>query len=200
MASLTLTAYAKRRGVSPVAVSKAVRTGRLSGSVVRDERGVPAIADPDLADQEWTANTRQRADRPLVERNRRGTPDQQSDDGIPGQPIVRAGAIPASDTSRDEIPPYNQSQAVRAYHAARREAALADQAEFDRDERRGQLVDAEQARRDVIARYSTVRALLLGVPSALGQRMPDLAARVVPVADELVRAALQELAVDGDAG
>lgn len=54
---ISLRAYAKRRGVSAMAVSNAVKAGRLKDSVTRDENGAPKIADPDLADREWEANT-----------------------------------------------------------------------------------------------------------------------------------------------
>lgn len=40
-----------------MAVSNAVKAGRLKDSVTRDENGSPKIADPDLADREWEANT-----------------------------------------------------------------------------------------------------------------------------------------------
>lgn len=50
-------AYAKHRNVTPMAVSLAIKTGRLSRSVVRDAMGSPKIASIALADQEWEANT-----------------------------------------------------------------------------------------------------------------------------------------------
>jgi P27 family predicted phage terminase small subunit len=53
---LSLRAYAKRRGCSVEAVSRAIKAGRLVASVVTVD-GSPKIADADLADQEWDANT-----------------------------------------------------------------------------------------------------------------------------------------------
>src|SRR5689334_21046405 len=53
---MSLRAYALRRGVSPEAVSRAIRSGRLRDSVVTVGRS-PKIADPELADREWAANT-----------------------------------------------------------------------------------------------------------------------------------------------
>lgn len=73
---------------------------------------------------------------------------------------------------------------------------MADLAELELAERRGSVVDADEARADVIAAYSLVKTRLLGVPSRLAQRVPDLAAKVVPVVDELIREALEELAAD----
>jgi hypothetical protein len=45
-------AYARRRGVSHVAVQRAIREGRISASVVEGR-----IIDPDLADREWDTYT-----------------------------------------------------------------------------------------------------------------------------------------------
>jgi len=100
-------------------------------------------------------------------------------------------------TNTRSIQAFNVSRDLRAAAAARREAASADLAELELAARRGKLVDADQARADVLNRYSLVKTRLLAVPTALGQRLPDLAARVVPVVDELLRDALKELAADG---
>lgn len=193
---LTLTAYAARRGVSTVAVSKAVRTGRLSASVVRDERGQPKIADPELADREWTSNTRQRADLPP----RASEPASSSRAAAPAprqsEPIA-AVERPRSDAPPGDFPPYNVSQAIRAHHQARREAAMADMAELELAELRGELVDAKEADAGYEEHVARAKTRLLGVPAQLGQRMPDIALRVVPVAKELIREALEELSLDG---
>jgi hypothetical protein len=55
-APLSLRAYARRRGVSPEAVSRAIERGRLRESVVR-VGGAPKVANPELADREWARNT-----------------------------------------------------------------------------------------------------------------------------------------------
>lgn len=152
---MSLRAYARRRGVSPEAVSKAVADGRLREAIVRDVRGAPKIANIELADREWEANTRPRIDH------------APTDDG-----------------------------AADAYHSARarRETAQADMAELELAERRGRLIDAEEARADVIKAFSLVKTRLLAVPSRVGQRVPLLADQVVPIVDELIREALEELA------
>lgn len=55
---MTLTDYAKRRGVSIMAVSRAAKRGRLRDCVERNESGrVTGITDPELADKEWDANS-----------------------------------------------------------------------------------------------------------------------------------------------
>lgn len=55
-APLSMRQYAKRRGVSAEAVSKAIRDGRLRLSLTAVD-GRPKIADPEMADREWRENT-----------------------------------------------------------------------------------------------------------------------------------------------
>lgn len=70
---LSFLAYAKRRGVSSEAVRKAHSDGRLRESVVM-VNGKPKIRDPEVADREWDANTRPRADRPAAGRRPQSPP------------------------------------------------------------------------------------------------------------------------------
>ena len=177
-------AYALRRGVSAEAVSKAVAAGRLDKSVARDKNGAPKIADPELADREWAANTRLAIPPP-------GPPR-------PARNSVTAHRIPPTPEPRpDGLPDLNTSRALRAAAGARREAAQADLAELELAAKRGRLIDADQARADVIAAYSVVKTRLLAVPSRVAQRLPHVARAVVPVVDELIREALEELSAEG---
>lgn len=177
---ISLRAYAKQRGVSAEAVSKAVSSGRLRESVAIVD-GQPKIRDPELADREWEANTRQRVDQP------------------PATPARLKRESVERDVT-DDVPDYFESRARREAAAARREAAQADLAELEVDERRGELVSAEDARADVIDMFTVVRTRILGVPTRVAQRLPHVAAEVVPVIEALLREALEELAVEDDGG
>lgn len=190
MTPITLTAYAARRGVSPKAVSKAVAAGRLVESVVRDDHGDPKISDPVLADREWEANTRTRIDRPV-------TPPRAA---VVPIPEVAARWTPPDRPPSSDVPDYNESRALREAAAARREAAKADLAELDVAERKGELVPADEARAVLVDKFTIVKTRILGVPARVAQRMPHLAAEIVPVIDELLRDALEELADDGPDG
>lgn len=169
----SLSAYARQRGVSVEAVSKAVAAGRLRESVVIVD-GRPKIADVALADQEWEANTRPRIDHPRAAR-RRTRADE--DDGVGGEHKE------AYDAAR-----------------ARRESALADLAEIERDEKLEELVPFEEARAYMIDKFTVAKTKILGVPSRLAQKLPHLAAEVSPVLDELLREAMEEFAIDEDDG
>lgn len=190
MTPLTLTAYAKLRGVSVKSVSRAIAAGRLVASVGRTDRGLPTIVDPDLADREWDANTQRRPDQsgapePAPSARAAARPAPQSE-----PPAARA--IPADLPTG--IADLNTSRAVRAHALARRDTAHADLAELELAQMRGRLVDADAARADVEQAYSLVKTRLLRVPSDLAQRLPHLADEVVPVLEELQRQALEELA------
>jgi phage terminase Nu1 subunit (DNA packaging protein) len=90
-----------------------------------------------------------------------------------------AGELP------DGVPPIEVSK-------ARREAALAELAEIDVAERRGELISVEEARADVIDKFAIVRTRLLGIPARVAQRLPRLAGEVVPVLEGLLCEALEE--------
>lgn len=176
----SLREYARHRGVSAEAVRKAIASGRLRDSVVRVD-GVPKIADVDLADREWAAGTRPRVDHEPAR----------------APAALEHGAPPGLE---GRTPDYNDSRALREMHAARREAALADLAEIEVAEKRGELVSVDEARADVINKFTIVKTKILGVPTRIAQRLPSLAAEVVPVVEELLREALEELAAEPDDG
>lgn len=55
-------------------------------------------------------------------------------------------------------------------------------------------------RADLIAKYTVVKTRILGVPARAAQRAPHVAAEVVPLIDDLLREALEELANDDGGG
>ena len=55
---ISLAAYARHRGVSKEAVSRAVKKGRLAKCIERNERGQPKIRSVEEADAEWAETTR----------------------------------------------------------------------------------------------------------------------------------------------
>jgi hypothetical protein len=190
---MSLSAYARRRGVSVEAVSKAVERGRLRGSIVLVD-GKPKIADPELADHEWQANTRPRIDHPPPPK--KPAPKKPAPASKSGDPEV--GSIAGLDELPKGVPRYDVSRAVREYHEARRSGALADVAEIERDKVRDAVVPIDEARAYMIEKFTLVKSRLLGVPSRVAQRLPNLAKQVQPVVDELIREVLLELDDDGD--
>jgi hypothetical protein len=55
-AGISLREFARRRGMTAVSVSRAIKAKRLVRSVIYDRHGAPKIADPSLADQELAAS------------------------------------------------------------------------------------------------------------------------------------------------
>jgi phage terminase Nu1 subunit (DNA packaging protein) len=59
---MSVSEYARRRGVSHFAVQRAIKDGRLTTeSVVTDFKGRPKIIDPVKADEEWEQHTQAKA-------------------------------------------------------------------------------------------------------------------------------------------
>jgi hypothetical protein len=198
---MSLSAYARRRGVSVEAVSKAVERGRLRGSIVMVD-GKPKIGDAELADHEWQANTRPRIDQPPPS-TPKTTKKRANGKQAPAREIEVDSPSHATNAADDSelpagVPRYDVSRAVREFHAARREGALADVAEIERDKVRDGVVPVEEVRAYINEKFTIVKNRLLGVPSRVAQRLPKLAKEVEPVVDELIREVLEELAAEDD--
>lgn len=166
---LSLRAYARRRGVSPEAVSKAIQVGRLRESVVR-VRGAPKIRDPDLADREWAAST----------------------------DLTRAAADIARRADRPAGEPGAGDDLVLSEELAREKHWKANLAELEYRERKGELVEAKDVAKKLTDIIAICRGKLLGIPTRLRQSLPHLSVQDVAKAEELVREALEDLAGMGE--
>jgi hypothetical protein len=185
---MTLTAYAKRRGVSAMTVSRAVKKGRLRASVVRDENGDPKIGDPDLADREWESNT-DYTDAPQRAPN---TPPSAAVQPPP-VPTFSKPPDPADDEPRDP-PEVQPSDATIATSAAREKHWKAKLAELKYREEAGELIPAADVERRLIETFTSSKTKLLGVPSRARQALPHLSVADIGVLEGLVREALEDLA------
>lgn len=168
--------YARHRGVSEAAVSKAVKERRIT---LIDGR-----IDPVVADVQWARNSRVRAHpgrRGVADRQRAGSAvtesagrDVPADDPVV-EPVASvllidegetAGAVPGagSDTAGDLVSPdYNISR-------ARREAAEAAMAEIALRRKRGELIEV-----------SAVEAIWAAALVAVRDHLLQLCARLAPV-------------------
>lgn len=168
---ISLRAYAARRGVSPMAVTYAIRSGRLSRSVGRRPSGFPTIVDPDLADREWAENT-----------------DQMKAAGSLAKP--NAGGASEHEVDPDDGPSFAEA-------AAREKLARARLAELEYQERVGRLVDVNQVMAVFTERITRCRTRLLGVPSKLKSLRPNIDRDALVTLDALIRETLEEVANDG---
>ncbi len=174
---LTQAQYAQHRGVSAVAVHKAVKAGRIS---LLDGK-----IDPVVADIQWAANTRPRVDH--VKREA-AAPEAgiapAAAPATPAAPVIVAHQVDAPATPDD----YWASR-------ARRESAEASIAEMKRAEMEGLLLRADAVRSAWARRIATARDALLQIPSRMA---PLLAAessmdRVAELLELELRQALAEL-------
>lgn len=184
--------YAKRRGVSAMAVSMAISSGRLSKSVVRID-GVPKIADPDLADQEWEANT----DPQRRVNAAGGNPLAWTMASVtvrPGSPAPRAvtdeNEHDAEDLERVAALPEIGTSTARAKHwdAELRELKFKQAA--------GELVPIANVKRRVIEVLTGTKARLLAIPTRARQALPSLSNDDAIEIEKLVREAIEDLERD----
>ncbi|MEW6169876.1 MAG: hypothetical protein AB1651_19660 [Pseudomonadota bacterium] len=151
MALITQAEYARRRGCSKQAVSKAVKAGRLTL--------IDGLVDPELADREWARNTD-----PVQQE--RGAPEQfEVTQRRASDALIADGAAAQS-----------LSDPVLVREKARTERLRAQILEDDLRRRRGELIEADQARRVHFNLARTTRNALLALP-------PRLAPLIAPITD-----------------
>ena len=178
---MSLRQYAKRRGVSAMSVSLAVKAGRLSASVVRDEHGQPKISDPALADQEWDRNTDSQK-----RVNAAGGVDpavlriDDTDRLAPFRAEPRAGVVE----------PQGDSVATAT---ERLKSAQADLAELKFAEAAGELVPAKDVETRLVNVFAACKTRLLAIPSRARQAAPDLTAAQLELIEKLIREACEDL-------
>lgn len=148
--SITLTEFAKICGVSTEAVSKAVRVGRLSKSVTWSKANKPRLI-PELAEQEWAANT---------------DSAQQ-----------RVRAVPPPKAPEPEVEKTAGEQRTATFQQARtlREAYMARLAKLEYEEKTGSLVRADAVKNEAFRIARVVRDGILNIPDRIAG---DLAAEM----------------------
>lgn len=147
---MSMREYARHRGVSAQAVSKAVARKRIS--VVYDAKGNRKI-DPRVADIEWDRNSDESKFRSAGVDNR--TPAEELD--------VPPASIPPSDKVGDAM---RGSRAVR-------ESYNAKLAKLEFEEKSGKLVGVSEVQREAFKLARAVRDSVMNLPDRLA---PELAA------------------------
>lgn len=160
--------YARHRGVTTEAVSKAVKTGRISL--------VGKKVDVLTADRDWAANTQPGQMAAKKTRKAPSKPSKRTRQPPEAQP-------PAGDSS------VNNYASARA----RREDYLARMAEVDFEERAGKLVDAAEMKAAWVKLITEAKTRLLSVPIKCKSRIPGLSALDVSIIESLIRDELEEL-------
>lgn len=198
---LTLGAYAKRRGCSKNAVSKAIKSGRLKLSVVFNASGQPKIADAHLADREWTQNTDQ-------SRTTTKTAGAVQASAATPPPTLTPSTTAAQQRLRDETPAERQPRkpgdpapqldpdarwsVVDATAEQLKWKALLAEAKYKQE--LGELVSAKDVEIVQAGLFTIIRTKLLAVPGKARSNAPHLTLVDVALIDRLIRETLEELA------
>lgn len=196
MALMSFAEYARHRGVSKVAVTYAVRDGRISTTT--DGNGKPCV-ESDIADKEWDKNT--------AHQLRRNTEDTKNGAATGPAPLASkrvepADYEPSKKTWNDDEEPEtdNETEADNTYSKARarKEHYNAELAELKFKEECGKLVDADEVRERWTEIATLLRNRVLSIPSKCKQKMPELNDEQYLAIEEIVREQLAELSSHGD--
>lgn len=193
MPLMSMAEYARHRGVSKVAVTYAVRDGRISTTTNHSGK---RVIDSEAADKEWAANT--------AHEQRRNTSEARPGLAPPEPAIIQPISPPAPTVQigfdRQALgipdrPDVAGDGADNTYARARaqKEHFLAKQAELDYLESAGKLVDVATIQKTWTAVATTVRTKVLGIPSKARQRIPDLTNEQYLILEKLAREALEDL-------
>jgi hypothetical protein len=147
---LSITAYARHRGVSHVAVLKAIKAGRI-------EKEADGTIDPAKADAAWARNTNQAQQRKAAKQSEPQRNEAEAEAPV-GPPIVNSG------------PSFAQSRAIKEAYNARL-------AKLSYEEKSGALVRTDNVK---VAWFNTLRVVrdrTLNLPDRLA---PILAAETDP--------------------
>ena len=151
MTLILKSAYAKHRGVTPAAVTTAIKSGRIADAVVT-QNGKQLI-DLEKAEALWGRNTLQQ-------------PPSTTAGPAPAPPTARQLRDLIQSLPEDEIPDLNESR-------ARREHYQAEKARLEALQGRGELVPAAEVRKEAFGLARAIRDKLMGIADRLA---PQLAA------------------------
>lgn len=183
-----------------MAVSRAIKVGRLARSVVRGRDGKPRIADPELADREWEENTDlSQAPGYVKERADQAAPEVEIP-AAPAPPPAAASPSPAAEAEEADEDDAGGGTLKLGLESAREKHWKAKLAELKYRERESELVEAQLVEQKLAGTFAQVRTKLLGVPSRARQLLPHLDAADVGALEDLVREALEDLVDDEGPG
>jgi len=185
MPLLSKSEAARALGVSRQAVHNAIKENRLSVKV--NTKGVECINSETMR-EEWARNTQTRI----------GIGPKAAGAGKEKKPLRSREERMAADSNQprisktqESIPDYDESR-------ARTEHLKAELLELDRQQKEGLLVKAEDIALEWSEIITRARTKLLGIPTKAKQRIPDLDTDAIGVLDDIVREALEDLAVDSE--
>ena len=168
--------YARRRGITHVAVQRAIKAGRIST--------VDGKIDSALADQEWQQNTDQSKPRNRIT----GDPKQTKAAGEPSEPMD-LGATDETIGAPSTATGYAKARAARELYQAQL-------AKLELDRRRGALVPADEVRLGAFNMARKARDQLIALPERLAAVLAatEEPAEVRHILEEEIERICQEIA------
>ena len=165
--------YARRRGISHVAVQRAVNSGRIST--------IDGKIDPDLADREWRENTDQSKPRNRIT----GSPKHARVAGEPPEPMDFGDADGGNGTASG----YAKARAARELYQAQL-------AKIELDRQRGVLVRADEVRLGAFNMARKARDQLIALPERVAAILAATQdpAEVQRILEEEIERICQEIA------
>jgi hypothetical protein len=165
--------FARRIGVSDMAVRKAVKSGRLKESAGVLESGRPGILDAALAEQEWNKTTSRsrtggagvhggtaESNRAEVRPKFANPPDASSQDGE--EPEEAPDDYPTGEF-------VSAATLVEAQRLATNERAR--KLKLDNDTRQGRLIPVEKVAKEAFEAERIIRETLLNLPARLASEL-----------------------------
>jgi len=146
---LTQSGYARHRGVTPQAVSNAVKKGRIAGSIRSDGK-----IDPQIADELWEANTI-----PISEAQAKGRPTD----------AARALAREAAERGISL-----DGGGTMVAHKTLEAEFKAKLAKLEYEERSGKVVDAEAVHKEAFRVARITRDAMLAIPDRLAAELAGM--------------------------
>lgn len=182
---ITASEFARRMKVSPAAVTKAIKSGRITPAENPGKSGV--WLNPETAAKQWTDNSRFRIEAGKAQELQENTPklvllptkkrkQPEPEDILPALP--EDSDAPSIAKSRAKFEKYN-----------------ADLAQLKYETLSGKLVDAEEVLYEWKRIILSVRGHFLAMSSKMKVRCPELNDNQITVLEDLVRETLEEMAV-----
>jgi hypothetical protein len=161
MALMSFAEYAKHRGVSKAAVTKAVQAGRISTEV--DETGKRKI-NPEVADREWKDHTQADKLHIPTQRERKELTAKVVEESGSTQENYDDNELSPDDPDFNPFTSFTKSRALKEHYNA-------NLARLEYEEKIGKLVSAEEVKNAAFKRARAVRDGLLALPDRLSAEM-----------------------------
>ncbi|MES2207308.1 MAG: hypothetical protein V4525_11025 [Pseudomonadota bacterium] len=190
---LSVSDYAKKRGISRQAVLKAINDGRLKKSIKKDEKNRYEI-NARLADKEWSKNTAEGVGAPShIESKASKKADQ-------GKKVERQERqqTEKEDKLQDTEPDSDANSCPRGFNQSRawNEYYKSEKARIEYEKSAGLLVRVEEVEQLWARIISETKNKIMAIPSKAKSRIPRLTIEEIEILEALQREALDEL-IDG---